>query len=137
MRTGRRWLGLLGPFGSVAAIVGAVVATRRSGAGVGGYLSELGAFGERGADAFRLGLAAGAVSCIAVAAALTARRPWRDSRVVGLLAAAGLVATQTIVRCTTGCPLPIADGLVPIEDTAHFVIAAAQWSRFLNLRTEN
>lgn len=131
----RAWWGLLGPVGAASFLGGVVVASQQAGVSLatGGYLSDLGAAGAAGAGGFRLGLGAASVACLAVALAATSRLPWRDPRVVLLVAAGADLALQTLVRCDGSCRLPVDDGAVPAADLAHFVVAAVGFALWVGV----
>lgn len=91
--------------------------------GLGDYLSEFGAAGAPSAGSYR-----SAVLCVAGAAGLSALA-WR-LRAPGVAAAGYLAASGAMfvlsagVPCSSGCPIPIRDGLTTLPNFVHFMVSA-------------
>jgi hypothetical protein len=102
----------------------AVVASIRAGRGpTDGLLSELGATSMPGHWWYRAAQAA-AATAVAARAGVVGRRAVALPLAV---AAVGLTAA-TLVPCTTGCPLPVVDGVPPAQDAIHFLGAAVAFA---------
>ncbi len=113
-------LGFLGGF--VALLV---LAWRQAGsAGLGEFLSELGATGHPGSGTYRL-----AVLCVAGGVAFVAVACWLGRPPVaaaGYLAiSAGLFTVSAAVPCADGCPIPVREGLSTLPNFVHFSGSAA------------
>ncbi|WP_163508443.1 DUF998 domain-containing protein [Fodinicola acaciae] len=86
------------------------------------YLSEL------SGPLYTSGVLLAALAAVLLAGAYVLRR--RFGPAVALAFAAVALAGSATVPCTAGCPLPVADGIVPLQDAFHAFISVFAFFAF-------
>lgn len=88
------------------------------------FLSGLGAEAAPAASAYRLALAAAALSAALLGISLQLAHS-QVGALGYLLAAASLLGTSSLLPCDTGCPIPVVESEGGVVNSLHFFITAA------------
>lgn len=113
------------PVGSVVAVVAAAILVGVADVRAGrwdAYLSEL------SGPLYVAGVLLAALAAVLLAGAYALRRRFPSALALGF-AALALVGSAA-VPCTAGCPLPLADGIVPLQDAFHAFVSVFAFFAF-------